>query len=330
VSQREIIKTGERTETCNFYTNDIGVFSVRTAGPANTGFWIDWGDGSDREWVMHVGVGTDVTSTHDYSGLAGTKKVTFTGVLDIFTRFQAIDTSLSGDMSAFSNFYSLTRLSLYNSGVTGNISSLSYLTELTYIDVASTSVVGDISVLSGILGLVTLDISGTSISGNISVFSGLPSISQLFVGGSSVTGNISSLSGLTAMTWLYLHSTALTGDIGSLSALTSLVRLYFHTTAITGNINQIRTLVNLTHMYGYSSSVGVDNTALAPWSSSTINLYSCSWTAAEVDDFLISLNTAGGSNGTLNIAGTNAVRTVASDAAKAALLGRGWAITVNE
>jgi hypothetical protein len=52
-------------------------------------------------------------------------------------------------------------------------------------------------------------------------------------------------------------------------------------------------------------------------------------TSTEVDNQLINLDSTGWINGTLDIAGTNAARTAASDTAYNNLIANGWAITVN-
>lgn len=62
----------------------------------------------------------------------------------------------------------------------------------------------------------------------------------------------------------------------------------------------------------------------------TVTLQSNGWSSAEVDQCLIDFDNGGGTGGTLNVAGTNAVRTTASDAALASLVGNGWTVTVNE
>jgi len=61
----------------------------------------------------------------------------------------------------------------------------------------------------------------------------------------------------------------------------------------------------------------------------SILLYSNGMPSTEVDNQLINLDGTGWINGTLNIAGTNAARTSASDTAYSNLISNGWAITVN-
>lgn len=61
----------------------------------------------------------------------------------------------------------------------------------------------------------------------------------------------------------------------------------------------------------------------------SIQLQDNAMTSTEVDNQIINLDTTSWINGTLNIAGTNASRTSASDTAYNNLVANGWAITVN-
>jgi len=58
--------------------------------------------------------------------------------------------------------------------------------------------------------------------------------------------------------------------------------------------------------------------------------YDCKWTSTMVDNALISLANGGTTTSEIFIAGNNAARTSASDAAKATLEGAGCTVTVNE
>ncbi len=207
--------TSESWRLLPLSTTDTGSLQFITRGPAGTGMWVDWGDGNS-EWIQHTGTGNDITTTHDYGGVAGTKDIAFVGALHHVTQFQCIDPTLSGD--------------------------------------------------------------------------------------------ISNLSGMTSLTALVLYNSAVSGDISNLSGMTSLAYLYLNTTSV--------------DTYG--------TTSLPAWADCNIQIHDLGLDQTEVDDFLIDLAAAGGTNGPLNIAGTNDARSSASDAAKATLLGNGWALTVNE
>lgn len=72
-------------------------------------------------------------------------------------------------------------------------------------------------------------------------------------------------------------------------------------------------------------------TSLPAWDSALISLANCSLTSAEVDNILIQLDAAGGTNGTISLASSgpyaNGARTSASDAAAAALVVNGWTVS---
>lgn len=246
-------------DTSTFYTTSEATVTYVTRGPVDTGFWINWGDGSDPEWVQHLGTGTSVTTPHDFSSSgSGEKEIRMFGVLDVITYIDLSGEDIYGNISELSCFTSLTTLRLYSTAVSGNISALSGMS------------------------LVSLIASSTSISGDISAFSLLTSLTDLRISSTSVSGAVSALSGL-LFTIMWLNSTL----------------------------------------------AGVDTNPLGAWSNASLRLNSCALTSTEVDDFLIQLNIAGGSNGTLDISGTNAARTAASDTAVSELTGRGWTITVN-
>jgi hypothetical protein len=242
-----------------FSTTDTAALEFTTRGPADTGFWIDWGDGN-REWVAHVGTSTDVVTSHNYGGLVGTKPITFEGVLSDIIYFDCHDTTFGGNISAFSIMEKLLWLYVYDT---------------------------------------------------------------------AITGDISGVSGLTSLTLFYAYNTAITGNIDSLASLTSLVSLNVRTNNLSGDIGALAPLSNMTLFVARNCTVGYNSTTLPAWAG-TLTLQDNAMTATEVDNFLIDLDIAGGSNGTLNISGTNATRTSASDAAKTSLLGKGWTITVNE
>jgi hypothetical protein len=184
--------------------------------------------------------------------------------------------------------------------------------DITQIQCTETEAYGDIAVFSGLTSLTYLSLYATSVSGDISAVSGLTSLTALSLGATSVSGDISAVSGLTSLTVLSLTSTSVSGDISAVSGLTSLTTLSLHTN--TGR--------NLTYTSGGS---------LPAWAGADIRISSIGLDSSEVDAWLNDFDDdLTGADGALNIAGDNAARTSASDAAKTAINADGWALTVNE
>jgi hypothetical protein len=106
-----------------------------------------------------------------------------------------------------------------------------------------------------------------------------------------------------------------------------------YNTAVDGDIADLAGLTSLDNIYLYDSSVDTytGSTALPAWDGATIYIHNLGLSATEVDDFLIDFEDGGGNgdNGLINIAGTNATRTSASDTAKSNLETDGWTVTAN-
>ncbi|MFA5053116.1 MAG: hypothetical protein WC565_03595 [Parcubacteria group bacterium] len=150
-------------------------------------------------------------------------------------------------------------------------------------------------------------------------------------GNSVLTGDIGDLAGMTGMQYLRLYSTAVTGDIGDLAGMTGMRHLLLYSTAVTGDIGDLAGMTGMQQLYLHYTSITYTSTPLPAWPGCDIRAYSCGWNTATVDQFLIDLADGVGANGQLRIAGTNAVRSAASNAAKATLLAAGWTpVEVNE
>ena len=280
-------------------------FTLKMTVTAGYTVYVDWGDNSSQQWVAD---GTEKTVAHNYAS-AGDYLVRVTGDIPGVTTI---------DMGSESN-------------ISVNIGGFSKLSSLTSLRLEATSTTGDVSAMAGLTSLTELYLHSTSVSGNISNFSSHTSLQHLRLGSTSVIGNISSLSGLTALVSLYLYSTSILGDIADIAPLTLLTNLRLYDTSLSGDIADINALTSLTKLYAHSSDVDYTTATLPAWSNNDIRIDSTELqSSSEVDQFLIDLAAAGGTNGTLNIAGDNAARTSASDAAKATLLANGWTVTVNE
>lgn len=164
-------------------------------------------------------------------------------------------------------------------------------------------------VCNGVLNTYTHDYAATGtytigIRGNYKAITQWQSFSHLFL-----SGDIKAFAPLTSLTQLYLSSTSVSGDIANLAPLTSLTILYLGSTSV---------------------DTYTTPTALPAWAGCNIQILNLGLDQTEVDGFLNDLADGCGAGGALYIAGTNAARTAASDAAKATLLAAGWTVSVNE
>ena len=255
--------------------------------------------------------------------------------------------------------HGLTYLTLIDinghAGLSGDVSGLGDCTDLTYIDCSSTGVDGDVSSWSSLVNLTHLDCDLTSVSGDISGWSALVNLVSLYCGSTSVSGDISGWSALTDLIYLYCYTTSVEGDISSWATLVNLEDLVCFGTNVEGDVSGWSTMSSLRYLMGYNTSISGDisgwstfsgfisnmwanNTdigfasSVPSWTNNAINIdfKDCEWTATEVDNCMIALANGPVTNCTINIAGTNAARTAASDAAKVIILANGNALTVNE
>lgn len=194
---------------------------------------------------------------------------------------------------------------------------------------------------------ITGDLTGVSVvsavaqyitSGLASIASGFSSLSSLVLNGSGVgynalVGNLSDLTPLSGLTMLKLaFNDGITGDLsalGSMSGLYSLTVAYMAN--ITGDLSSIPS-GPYGSLVGHHTGIACASTVPTA-ASGTIDFRDCGWTSTEVDNYLIQASVAGVANCTINIAGTNAARTSASDAELALLLdpfGLNNTVTVNE
>jgi len=125
--------------------------------------------------------------------------------------------------------------------------------------------------------------------------------------------------------WATDYVIRLVGDYDKITAFQAYSQAIFF-----GDISTFAILPNLATLYLYSTScTQYTSTPLPAWAGADIQIQSIGLDATEVDNFLIDLADGCGAGGSLNIAGTNAARTAASDAALATLTAAGWVVTVN-
>ena len=146
-----------------------------------------------------------------------------------------------------------------------------------------------------------------------------------------VSGDVSSWSALTNLTYLYCSSTSISGDVSGWSALTNLTLLRCYSTSVSGDVSGWSALTNLTYLDCSSTSVEFNGTTA--WTmTGAISLYSNGWTSTMVDNSLAAFAATPLTGCTIDVSGTNAARTAASDADKAIIINpaNSNTLTVNE
>src|SRR3990167_1744696 len=264
---------------------------------------IDWGDSTTSN---HTLIGSDVAVSHTY-----TYNLVRNVIIYNATRITKFLTTSNCNWSFTMESLPRRLTYYYNYGsntTSGSISSLP--TGLTYYyNYGSNTTSGSISSLP--TGLITyLNYGLNTTSGSIS---SLPTglITYLNSGSNTTSGSISSLpDGLT-----YYYNSGLNTTSGLISALPA----------------------GLTYYYNTGSNTVADYTAGRTWANNQQYFLSLptvgnGLSSTEVDNLLIDLANVvtWTGNKVINIAGNNAARTSASDAAKATLLGKGVTVTVNE
>jgi hypothetical protein len=109
-----------------------------------------------------------------------------------------------------------------------------------------------------------------------------------------------------------------------------ITRLWIYSNFTLGDIDISGVSGNINSFRGYSCDLtNIDFSGLSTPINPEVSIQSNNMTSTEVDDQIINLDNTGWINGILNIAGTNAARTSASDTAYNNLIANGWTITVN-
>jgi len=212
IGEDEWLLTGDLSgSTPKFTCTSTGVLSIITRGPADTGMWVNWGDGSDLEWIAHVGISTDVTTNHDYDGSPGTKEIAFTGLLEQITKFRVTDPEFGGSMQAVAAFAGLTYLNLAFTAIEGSLEDISGLTSLEVVYLYNIDgLVGDLEALVPLTNITHLYLYSTGIQGDVSELYCLSSMRDFRVNslGASIVGNVGSLSAWEELTCLYVQYTS--------------------------------------------------------------------------------------------------------------------------
>lgn len=225
----------------------------------------------------------------------------------------------------------------YSSTGTYQISFVGELSSLTKIQIGHSFISGDIADLSILTGLITLANYNANMIGDILVLSNFPSLTSANLNNTNVSGDISDISSLTGLTVLVLGGTNVTGNVSAVSNMTSLTSLNMNSTSVNGNLSVIANLTSLVYLYLFSTSIADYTTSdLDTPDNAMRNLYNMLLDSTEVDNFIIDAANWNGSTYDapsgldIDIDGTNAPRTSASDAAVNAIIAVGGTVTANE
>ena len=257
--------------------------------------------------IMNVGMSggrerSPVTLTIDYTGtqfvfkfkLPSTKSVTINwgdGSTEVVV---GTDTALITKTSSYSDVRN------YTFYLTGDV------TEITYIDINTQSFVsGDISTWSALVNIISINAHNTGVSGDISGFSVL-----------------------IALTLFLLYRTNVSGDLSSLSTLININSIQVFDANFTGDVSGWSTLTSVTIIRVDDNNMDFDSTPAWGVSGAVLRFDDCAMTSQQVDNMIASFSTC--TNCTINVAGTNAHRTAASNDDLNTLLANGNTITLND
>jgi hypothetical protein len=287
---------------------------------------IDWGDGN----IETITSGSWYNASHDY-GSTGSYDVSIIGdyssdLLYLTVMSQSHISMTTNQVAKLSNLQRLRTSSLAN--FTGDIDEFVVLTDLTDVRIDNSGVTGDILGFASSPNLNTLVLTNTSVDGDIVSLASIPAMRIFQASNTSISGNVSNISSLSNLFVFETSNTNILGDINSFSSISGIASIIAVNTSLTGDIGNLNSCPNLIYMYLTNTDVGYNTTTLPPWDC-TILLINCGLTSVEVDDLLIDLANSGGTNGSVNLTGSNDAHTSASDSAITTLESNGWVVYVN-
>lgn len=256
----------------------------------------------------------------------------FTGDLGIWSNFDHLtrllcynNLELTGDLSTWSSLTGMTNYSCQNNNFYGDISTWSTWKKCTQLSCDDNNFSGDLSTWSGLTNLTILTCKNNNFYGNISTWSNLGKLTRIICASNNFSGDTSSWGNLTGLTYLDCYSNNLSGDITSWSGLTQLTSLRCYSNNFTGDASTWKTINIGAASIMIATNNNLSFNSSSPWTGRNFHFYFANnnFTSTDVDNALIAL--AGGSftNKSINLGGTNATRTSASDAAIATLLASG-------
>lgn len=185
---------------------------------------------------------------------------------------------------------------------------------------------------TGVGGFYPADYSGDARFYKVSIYGDIPNVTDFRFYGTFLYMDTSSLLPFAAARIFIFSSPNVFGSLDLLNyRLDYLYFDFYNNDLVYGDVSQFLSSVDLVRTQIFPNpNVTYIHRVLSMSDGSDINYTSNSWDSSTVDQVLIDCAADDSSNKTLHLAGTNAARTAASDAAKATLLGRGWTIYVNE
>jgi predicted membrane protein len=256
----------------------------------------------------------------------------------VLTKLKNVDistTAITGSITGLSVLVNLEEFVITASSVTGIVTGFSACTKMRIFNAyGMVALTGSITNFMHCIDMTYLNMEGcTSITGSIAGFALMTDLEYLNLYETLVTGDISGLISCTKLTELRLTDCNITATLMAWSNWDSIVTMHLGGTGVTGDVNYIAECEHLqTVVLGGTAVSYGDLGGGKVWDKTDLYLdcSSCGWTSDEVDDCLIDLAVTPIQDSFILIAGTNAARTGASDAAKVILLANGNTVTINE
>jgi hypothetical protein len=161
-----------------FVTTSTGSVTIDMKGISGRKLVIEPGDGSALERITYLGTGTNVPWTHDYSGPAGTKTVTFRGVENITSIDTKNNNTLAIDIDQFLGFRNCNVINTGYATLTGNAANLNAanfpsLTALIIRYCSLSFTPSDLQTLTNLYSLYAYNNNGTGDLGGFATLSNL-------------------------------------------------------------------------------------------------------------------------------------------------------------
>src|SRR4030042_689308 len=313
---------------------------------ALTGSYTDWGSLINLEYLNlgrtdgMTGVVTTWNTMSSIEEIHMEPNVISSGVITGWTalwNLKIIDMpgcNLTGSCAWFLTYNDIEEVILYSNTITGDLGYgvSSHAHNLRYVDLSATSVTGSLTYWMNMTNLEYVNFYNvTGLVGGLQGLYNLSNLQHLIINASTaVSGTITNFVNLNNLEYLDLQTTAVIGSISNwYTGLEKLEYLDLNTTAITGDASRLYQLDFLETIILDDTDVTWDtvegwgnyNDGWAAKNGIIVHCNNCTWLTEMVDDCLIGLSGGGGiddvgiTNSSIDIAGDNEARSIASDAA---------------